>query len=105
MGHLRDGNAQADQNMNLRHLTMIGLVIAFYVIAIYDTYCEVHGDENTITAVIRDSSKLNAILPVVGGVLAGHLFGEFLIEFVIGIAVGVMFWNPLGQTLRGRWSQ
>ena len=91
--------------MNLRHLTMLGLVVAFFVIAIYDTYCKSQGDENTITAVLRDSSKLNAILPVVGGVLAGHIFGEFLIEFAVGVMVGVLFWNPLGESLRGRWSK
>lgn len=91
--------------MNLRHVTIMILIAGIYLVAIYDTYCQSRGEENTFTDVVRDSAKLNAILPVVGGVLAGHLFGEFLIEFAIGIAIGVTFWNPLGDRLRGRWSQ
>ena len=60
--------------MNLRHFTMFLLIAGIYLTAIYDTYCQSRGEENTITDVVRDSAKLNAILPVVGGVLAGHLF-------------------------------
>ena len=91
--------------MTLRHFTMLMLIAGVYLTAIYDTYCQSRGEENTITDVVRDSSHLNAILPVACGVLAGHLFGEFLIEFGIGVAIGATFWNPLGEKLRGRWSK
>ena len=91
--------------MNLRQFTMIALVVALFLTAAYDSYCESQGSENTITAVVRDSSKLNAILPVMGGVIVGHLFGEFLIELAVGVLIGVLFWNPLGEALRGRWSK
>lgn len=61
--------------MNYRHYTIIGLVIAAFLVAVWDTFAAGEGGyPATITAVIRQASGDNPIIPLVAGILMGHLF-------------------------------
>lgn len=94
-----------------RHITILGLIAAAFVVALYDSAAAYFGGvDSTITDVVRDYSSRNTVIPLVLGILAGHLCGQFPIAFFVGYGSGMMFWNPAGQKFRslfpplGKWT-
>jgi hypothetical protein len=83
-----------------RHATIFSLIVAVFVIAIYDTIAAWRGGyDSTITDVIRDASDANPIIPLIVGIVAGHLFGGVAVYFILGFVGGGILWNPAGLKL------
>jgi hypothetical protein len=61
----------------MRNVTIALMVLAFFLIALYDVIALLAGGtETTISAVIISWSKVYPILPFAFGVLMGHFFWQ-----------------------------